>query len=498
MLPQMSAIAEQDLDDDRLVELRSKNYSAWVWSRQHQSIFECAVLGCIIIAAIALRFFRLGQWSFWEDEIFTISDAQNVLPQLRVFPPPSFSTLLTAAVLAQLGTSEWTARLVSAAIGIVSIPLLYFPIRAFSNRTTALLFAALLAFAPWHIMWSQTARFYSSLMLFYAFAMLAFFAAMERDSLGWLSLAIVFLGVATGERLTALLFVPVAAVYLALVWLLRFERPPGMRTRNLLPVALMVTVVVLYEIYKWYTAGDHVFREFFTTFVGNPIRDPFRLLFNIFYNLNPPLVGFGLLVGIYLLSRRSRLGLFLLVSSILPIVLLELMSPIVFVVDRYALVTLSAWVWLAAFGIAETIKSGTHAVTFFGWGFLVALLAASMQWAVIYYTINDGNHADWRTAFSIVQARMQPGDIVVSTWPEVGDYYLQTDVLRFGKLDPQAIADTRSRNWFVIDPPTSWTNTSLKEWLETHGTLIGVLPIRAPEDESIWVYFVDTSMQFAH
>jgi hypothetical protein len=87
---------------------------------------------------------------------------------------------------------------------------------------------------------------------------------------------------------------------------------------------------------------------------------------------------------------------------------------------------------------------------------------------------------------------------VVSTWPEIGDYYLHTDVQEYTEVVQQVEDDRDTRYWFVIDPPTAWTNPDLKAWVETHATLVGVQPLRAPDDQSVWVYLFDPHQPAAY
>jgi predicted membrane-bound mannosyltransferase len=147
----------------------------------NKSWFCYLILGLITALAAALRFFKLGEWSFWIDEIYTVNHAvlhfstldlilDNIPPARNWFPT---SVILTAQVLNILGINEWSARLVSATIGILSIPILYFPVKKVFGKPIALVALLLLAVSPWHIFVSN-ARFYTSLLLFYTLALFAF------------------------------------------------------------------------------------------------------------------------------------------------------------------------------------------------------------------------------------------------------------------------------------------------------------------------------------
>ena len=76
---------------------------------------------------MVLRFYRLGVWSLWGDEVFTLTgkeDGFNFSLLRR-----SLASDLIWATTSALGMSEWSARLVPVIVGVLSIPVLYFMVR---------------------------------------------------------------------------------------------------------------------------------------------------------------------------------------------------------------------------------------------------------------------------------------------------------------------------------------------------------------------------------
>ncbi|HNB54746.1 MAG TPA: hypothetical protein PK530_22550, partial [Anaerolineales bacterium] len=79
------------------------------------------VSGCLLAIALAgafLRVYRLGEWSFWGDEMFTVNGREdgfnyNLLRQ-------SLSVFLIQTVTKVWGVTEWNARLVPAIIGFLT------------------------------------------------------------------------------------------------------------------------------------------------------------------------------------------------------------------------------------------------------------------------------------------------------------------------------------------------------------------------------------------
>ena len=95
-----------------------------------------------------------------------------------------------------LGPSEWSARLVPSLIGILTIPLLYLLLRRCLPLPGALFTILLLALSPWHLYWSQNARFYTLLFLFFNLGLLFFYLGIEEDRPWHLLAALVLFGLA--------------------------------------------------------------------------------------------------------------------------------------------------------------------------------------------------------------------------------------------------------------------------------------------------------------
>ena len=87
----------------------------------HHPWLPYGLLFLITIFAAGLRFFRLGEWSFWIDEIYTINHASNHFSSLSLIldhiPPDRnwipLSVILTAQVMNIWGIHELSARFVS-------------------------------------------------------------------------------------------------------------------------------------------------------------------------------------------------------------------------------------------------------------------------------------------------------------------------------------------------------------------------------------------------
>lgn len=400
--------------------------------------WEYLILALITAVAAFLRFYRLGDWSFWGDEVFSLGNKVDGFFR-------STSVSLIHATTAALGTNEWTARLGPAIIGTFSIPLLYFPTRRVLGPGTALISAGLLAVSTWHIYWSQNARFYALLLLLYTFALLVFYLAFEEDRPWFIILSLILLGLAAKERLLALFFLPVVLVYLVLLRLLPFEKPRGLNLKN---VALFLTPCILLgaffaipflrDLPEWLRGFSRV------------NNNPFWLMSGTFYYMGLPtviLAGFG---SIYFLLKKNRAALLLAIAAILPVVSIMLISFFQYTANRYVFVCLTSWIMLAALATNEFFKSSRGNARILASGVLAILMLGSFSETALYYGFQHGNRDNWKAAFEVVNNQRQPDDLIVSANPAVAEYYLGETVIGFQRLKDRELPGSE-RVWFVED-----------------------------------------------
>ena len=142
------------------------------------------VLLLIVLMGAALRFFRLDAQSVWYDEAFSVANSVRPLTQLLgvlvfdvVHPPLHYLVLHGWFQIAGFGAAQ--ARLISAIFGTLSIPLLFFLARRFTDSVTGLVAALLLAMSQMGVYFSQEARPYAQAQFFSLLATLAFLAFLE-------------------------------------------------------------------------------------------------------------------------------------------------------------------------------------------------------------------------------------------------------------------------------------------------------------------------------
>jgi mannosyltransferase len=446
----------------------AKNYKLITGTFSNAAV-QYAALTAVTIFATVLRFYKLGEWGFWIDEVLTLGYVLE--GQGSLWFPLSFRLIWVA--VAFFGISDWSVRLAPAIIGIITIPALFFPLRKFFGPGVALLAVALIAFSPWHLYWSQNARFYSALLLFYGLGAIAFFQWLEADRIKYLFIAGGLMLLATMERLNAGYFAPVVVLYLLALLKFPFGKPPGLHWRNIL---FMAAPAVLLGFYLVFMLG---IIENFTTMIFGRVHDPVRVLLSVVYDVGLPLFLLGLLGGVYLLTQRRRLGLYFVLNAVVPVLLLTITASFTQSFSRYAFMVLPFWAVLGAVAAKEILVNTQKHVKVLALGVVLVLFADAASQNVLYYGFQNGNRENFKDAFAMVQNQGLPSDHVVSTRPEVAEYYLGIEAIDSNRIDLDGIEAAGERTWFVLDSRTHISDR-LQSWVNENSHLTGVFDVHMP------------------
>ncbi len=430
--------------------------------------YQYVLLLAITALAGALRFHRLGDWSFWVDEANTVRKALDLVSYDLASRPISLT--LTHLALSAWGVSEWNARLVPALIGVASIPILYFPIRKLSGPVIALASVLLLAVSPWHLYWSQNARFYSALLLFYTLGLLAFYFGIEEDRPGYLLASLFLFGMAFWEREIAVLFVPVVLAYLILLRALPIEKPRGLRWRNLAlffglgaVLGLLAVVPYLRQPSQWAQAFGWI------AYVSS---SPFRIFSGVAFYIRPSAMCMAMAGTVYLWGQRHRAALLLGLGAWIPLLVIVSISPFLYTAGRYALISLMSWLILAGVAAVELIRHMPGRARALAIGVLLFLLLDPVSEDLLYYQYQNGNRENWKGAFQLVQQQKRPGDLVVSRHRRLGDYYMRESTLGFEQVDLTFVERSGIRVWFVEDANGQAKFPRVHRWIRDNAHLV--------------------------
>lgn len=121
----------------------------------------------------------------WWDEVFTVAVARMPFPNWLSYlfwndraQTPGFFALISLWEL--LGDNEFMVRYVSVMCGTLSIPLIYIVGRRIGGPKVGILSAALLAFSPFHLWYSQEARVYAVEALYGLLSIYLFLRVFEK------------------------------------------------------------------------------------------------------------------------------------------------------------------------------------------------------------------------------------------------------------------------------------------------------------------------------
>ena len=136
-------------------------------------------VAAVTLAGAALRFSTLGVQSYWADEGVTVRLMRLSLHGMLSAIPNSESTpplyYLLAWVWTKLfGTGEWGLRSLSALIGTATIPVAYLLGARLASARAGAVAAALAAFSPLLVWYSQEARSYALVVLLTGLSLVLF------------------------------------------------------------------------------------------------------------------------------------------------------------------------------------------------------------------------------------------------------------------------------------------------------------------------------------
>jgi mannosyltransferase len=433
---------------------------------------EYLLVAAIVVISAALRFYRLGGWSFWGDEFITVRRA------LRIFEAPlidrTLSLLTTNLFLSLAGISEWSARAEAAVVGVLTVPVLYLLVRRVFGPAVALMASVLLSVSPWHLYWSQNARFYTALLLFFSLALFLFHYALEEDRRRYFALSAVFLVLAMQERMVAAILLVILAGYIALLVLLRFPRPAGLRARNLIPYygVSVLAMMALVLANTGFTDPDQ-----FQTAFGFANNSPFWIVGGVAFYVGLPLVCAAAAGGAYLLLQKRREGLLLMLAATVPVLAIAAISIFQYTANRYAFVALTSIITLGAVGLKELLWQAPRNTRLVAAGFAAVLLLAPMGDNLLYFQYQNGNRDNWKDAFALIASAKHEGDAVMTTQQELADYYLGESTLRMQRVDIEAYAATAPRTWFIIDLTTRPKAPRTYHWILANAQLVASLDV---------------------
>ncbi len=367
------------------------------------------ILTLITIAGAWLRLSHLGAKSLWLDEGATVTLARVPWHRFMWIWWHGEANLQTIYFLmmrgwVHMGSSEAFLRLPSAIFGTVAIPLLYLVTRKFTGVTASLAAAALLAFSPSGVYYSQEARSYSLAIVMVLLATYFFVRAVEENRRADWALWTVF-GIAAfySHDLAAL-------VLLAQAVSIFFKAPPVPWRRVIVCGAIIFVAALPGLTYIFRATPENLH------FIWMPkpsAKEVWHLA--MFFGGSGAKVGMAIVLwtaGAVTLWTASRYGTadarwraaLVMLWAILPAFVLALVSlrqPMF--LQRYMIFSMPALMLLAGIGVGNLRKWRIGLL-------LVVILCASASVTIVRKY--NKPREDWRGASNLVFRSATPGDAV--------------------------------------------------------------------------------------
>lgn len=457
-------------------------------------------LAAIVALAALLRLYGIGAESLWLDEGVSMQiahlDVRGILQEVRVDNNPPLYYLLLHYWIELFGDSETSVRMPSAILGVLAVLTIYGVGNLLLERPAALLAALMLAaVVPFHLRYSQEARTYElmltlSLLSYYFFLRLC--KGEGRDGPTGLAAQIGYVlctSLLLYSHVYGLFVVLAQNLYVFALAPFAAEGPGAVRRPRLTHWAILQgTLLILYApgfalLYGWVSSpGERgwlqeptawsVYKAF-VSYAGSPTL----------------LILFAVLCGVaaFSLARRAPvklllLSLWLVVPLAVPICVSLVSTPIF--ASRYAISATPALYLLACQGaqvmasafsrtaaLASLRRASDARVAAYATAsVLVVVLAAGN--VLSYY--GKPNKPQWREAAEYIEAKAEPGDLVVVAPGYQAEYALQyylddpkVRVLPYGPRNLRAFATreglarvTREANgsdrmWLVVSTGAS-------------------------------------------
>jgi len=466
---------------------------------------QIAIAG-IVIVGFLLRLFQLGEESLWLDEAssYYMTDQQSIVDVWNTaiadrHPPLHFLALYAVRLF---GADEFWLRFPSAVAGALTVLAVYLLGKELMNEETGLIAAALLAVAPFHLLYSQEARMYAFAALFVTVAMYAFFRASRTGDFKDWALFGISCALAFGSHYyTSFAIIALFLGYFVLKWK---EFVPGKESdarirvpadfKYFLASYVIAFIIILplagpflYQSGYWaertFNWGLDAGSVIIQTFVSFSYMNEWAAVLVVLLMVG----GFALLWTMHR-ERALTAGVLLLV----PMAFSVYMSQVIPFSIRYHIYLISVVLVLAAIPLAYAGTRINKSYGVYGVVILVLVLSAgSLSW---YYS--SPLHEDWRGFAGNLGETAAPGDIVIPLpgymIQPLGYYYDNTTAGTIIRMPPEytetalrTIADADTGVYFVVtwdiqaaDPSGEVVRYLNANTRETGGSTDGILLLK--------------------
>jgi hypothetical protein len=474
---------------------------------------EYAVLGLLTLLALALRLYKLEEWSYFIDELRSWQSTLTIYSKpLTAFFRPSLDSfwLIMKLSFDTFGVSAISMRLFPFIFGVVTIPLLYFPIKKVLDERVALLTVFMLAISPWHIYMSQMARWYTLLILLMFFALISFYNFIESGKLKYFILYAGLFYLAFAIHLTGGFVPMIAGTYVLLLLAIPQCQNGNINSRRLLillaihvGLSLVLLPKLINFISEWTTVEAELSGSFGSDFV-----------LKFVYHATPSVAVMAFVGVVLLLKRYDRRGLFLAVYGLTPLLALMLARKIDMNVSaRYLLFILPAVLAAASYACVyfkDQLRSNPNILTS---ALILVTILPSLQGGYLYFTAEYGYRDRLREAIKFVHSNMSVSDndqifCIPATFTPIETEFYCKAIARVEKMDlieerfiaPSSTAnlDLEKRIWLVTLGRLPQNHQGFWKWVSQNAQLLAEFEARrGTEDLTTKVYIYSPKKELA-
>lgn len=418
-----------------------------------------------------VRFFRLGHWSLWYDEVLTWADAHHGVLEGGQYNPLGYRAIRLVVELLGGVPSEFSLRLLPALCGWMAIALTAWAFSPLIGRRGAAWAALLVAVSSWEVYWSQNARFYTlAQMVGLLGAGLVVRGFLRGGSVRVIGGALLVAAGALLQLQSALLLAALLVAPL-LVRALALDLPEaGARGRRTFRL-LVLLALVAGSPWTWSVFSTYAASKGMDGGLGVRLGSVAHFLLTTGRYVTP-LLGVGFLYGAWTIVRRrdgtAALALAVVLAGCTAAGIAALGAT---VSAQYVFVFLP---WIAAVACAPLNEAYT-------WGsgvgsgpegsraraprrmtsvYGLLLLVPALVDVGLYLTLRQGERERWREAWELVLAERRPGELVAGMAAPIGEFY----------LDPTATDLRHPRTVAWLDKyraglPSAWRAFDRRQWL---------------------------------
>ncbi len=436
---------------------------------------QYVLIGAIVLAVLAggLRFYGLGQWPFYGDELATFDESDalfhgNIKPgasdQIHRLPrmiPLGYVIHYTSYQL--FGRDEFGSRALLALLGTAQVLVVFFGLARPLGRPAAVAAALLVAVGPDFIYQSQHHRFYLAAGFFASLAMVAGAQALHRRSAWWMILSsIAVFAAVLCHTLQGILFSGLLAGIGLAAWFNGRQLPWKLVSVIGVAMILAVALVAFYlmPIARGWNTGE-----------GWGMK-PGGAVLGSLYLMGWPIDLLAVVGALLMWQRRPEQGVYWITLALVWLAASALMPAFIVYHYSYAFPLSLAAVALAGFAVGEIyelLRSRSAAVA---WTWVAAVCAFHVPSLLSHY--RDGSRYDYRSAAQYIAAHWQPGDRVaaVSGAPLAWYEPVCNPTIWLPPADPlpriKQLSAEPERLWIVVPCDRTGLGPTVGRWLNAH------------------------------